>query len=171
LRLAKAGRLPTLGISASYDLRSDEVSLDSGDWEKTYNGYLVLSLPVFDGLKTKSQIAISRSGVRQADVALAAMREAVELEIRSAMLEVAASRERLASQDKNVEMAAEGLKIANDRYVQGVATNLEVMDAQLAFTQAKNYRLQALHDLGLTKARLERAMGVLLTNARTGARR
>jgi len=54
------------------------------------------------------------------------------------------------------------LKIANDRYVQGVATNLEVMDAQLALTQARNYRLQALHDLNLATANLKRAMGVLL---------
>lgn len=170
LRLAKAGRLPSLGISANYDLRSDDVSLESDKWEKTYNGYLVLSVPIFDGLKTKSQIAKSRSGMRQADISLAAMREAVELEIRSSMLEVEASRERLASQEKNVEMAQEGLKIANDRYVQGVATNLEVMDAQLALTQAKNYRLQALHDLSLAKAKMERAIGVLLTDAKTGAR-
>jgi len=129
-----------------------------------------LSLPVFDGLRTKSQIARSSSEAKQADISLAAMREAVELEIRSTVLEVEASWERLNSQEKNVEMAQEGLKIANDRYVQGVATNLEVMDARLALTRARNYRLQALHDLSLARARLKRAMGVLLADTKTGAR-
>jgi outer membrane protein len=162
LSLAKAGRFPTLAITTAYDMLGNDLSLDEDKWETTYNGYLVLSLPLFDGLKTKSQIARSKSEVRQAGIALADAEEGVKLGIRSSVLELDAAVERLRSQEKNVEMAEEGLKIANDRYVQGVATNLEVMDAQLALTQARNYRLQALYDINLATARLKRAMGVLL---------
>lgn len=162
LSLSKAGRLPTLAITTAYDMVGNDLSLDDDEWETSYNGYLVLSLPLFDGLRTKSQIARAKSEVRQAGIALAGAEEGVKLEARSAVLELDAAAERLRSQEKSVEMAEEGLKIANDRYVQGVATNLEVMDAQLALTQARNYRLQALHDTNLATARLKRAMGVLL---------
>ena len=162
LKAAKAGRLPAFALTASYDLLSNGLSLESDKWEKTYSGFLVMSLPIFDGLRTKSQISRSLSQVRQAELALADVADGIELQVRSFMLEREAASERLRSQEKTVEMAQEGLKIANDRYVQGVATNLEVMDAQLALTQARNYRLQALHDLNLATANLKRAMGVLL---------
>jgi outer membrane protein len=162
LRLSKAGRLPTLAITTAYDMTGNDLSLEEDKWETTYNGYLVLSLPLFDGLKTKSQIARSKSELRQAGIALATAEEGVDLEARSAVLALDAAVERLRSQEKNVEMAEEGLRIANDRYVQGVATNLEVMDAQLALTQARTNRLGALHDMNLATARLKRAMGTLL---------
>jgi outer membrane protein TolC len=161
LALAKAGRLPTLAVTADYDLVADKLKLENDAWEKTYNGYLVLSLPIFDGFKTKSQMARSRSEIKQAEIALAGARDGIELEVRSSLLSLEAAREALESQEKNVDLAGAGLEIANDRYVQGLATNLDVMDAQLALTRARNYRLQALHDLNLAAANLRRAMGVL----------
>jgi outer membrane protein len=67
-------------------------------------------------------------------------------------------------------MAEEGLKIANDRYLQGYATNLEVLDSQLALTTARKNKLQAVHDLNLAIARLKKAMGTLLGEFEAGAR-
>jgi len=171
LNVAKAGRLPTFSLSATYDLRSDALSVDSDDWDETYAGYLVMSLPIFDGLRTRSQIAASMSGIRQAEIAIADLRSAIELEVRTSLLDVDAAGQRLSSQEKSVEMAAEGLRIANERYLQGLATNLDVMDAQLVLTRARNHRLRALHDLGLARANLDRAAGVLVETRRAGEER
>ena len=162
LGLAKAGRLPTLAATANYAWGADKLKLEGDTWETTYNGYLVLSLPIFDGLKTKSQISRSRSEARQAEIELANLESGVELEVRSSVLNLAAAVAALKSQEQNVGVAEQGLKIANDRYLQGLATNLDVMDAQLALTRARNYRLQALHDLNLATAALKRATGSLL---------
>lgn len=166
LTVAKAGRLPSFALSATYDLMSNELSLSGDEWDKTYAGYLVMSVPIFDGLKTKSRIAGSRARIKQAGIAVAGLRDGIELELRSSILELGAAREQLKSQEKGVEMAAEGLRIANERYVQGLATNLEVMDAQLALTRARNYRLQALHDLNLASATFARATGTLVERYR-----
>lgn len=170
IRLAKAGRLPTLSLSANYDVRMDRLTLESDQVEKTYAGYLVLSLPLFDGLRTKSQISRSYSQRKQAEISMAGLEDAIELEVRSAALQIEAALETLKSQEKNVEMAEEGLDIANQRYVQGYATNLEVMDAQLALTRARNNRIQALHDLNLAIARAKKAMGIILGDYKAGAR-
>ena len=67
-------------------------------------------------------------------------------------------------------MAEEGLAIANERYLQGYATNLEVMDAQLALARARNNRIQALHELNLAVAKAKKAMGILLRDYTAGAR-
>jgi outer membrane protein TolC len=170
IRLAKAGRHPTLSLSANYDVRADELTFDSDKMEKSYAGYLVLSFPLFDGLRTRSQISQSYSQLRQTDIGMASLEDGIELEVRSAALVVDAALETLKSQEKNVEMAGEGLAIANERYLQGYATNLEVMDAQLALTRAGNNRIQALHDLNLAIAKAKKAMGILLTDYKAGAR-
>jgi outer membrane protein TolC len=157
-------------VSANYELRSDKLSFSGDEVEKTYAGYLVMSFPIFDGLRTKSQISQSYSQFRQAEIAEANLEDMIELEIRSALLEIDAARETLKSQEKNVEMAKEGLDIANQRYMQGYATNLEVMDAQLALNRTKTNRVQALHDLNLAIARMKKAMGILLGTSKSGAR-
>jgi outer membrane protein TolC len=170
IRLAKAGRLPSLAVSANYDLRSDELSLDTGEMEKTYAGYLVMSFPIFDGLRTKSQISQAYSQLKQAEISKANLEDLVELETRSALLDIESALETLRSQERNVEMAEEGLEIANDRYVQGYATNLEVMDAQLALNRARTNRIHALHDLNLAISRTKKAMGTLVGDFTSGAR-
>jgi outer membrane protein len=54
--------------------------------------------------------------------------------------------------------------------MQGYATNLEVMDAQLALSRARTNRVQALHDLNMAIARTKKAMGILINTSKSGAR-
>jgi outer membrane protein TolC len=65
----------------------------------------------------------------------------------------------LATADKTVEQAEEGLRIANVRFAAGVSTNLEVILAQAAQSQAAGNRIQALFNVNVARAQLERAAG------------
>ncbi len=169
--LAKSGRMPSFSLDLSYDVRTDEITFDSDKIEDTYAGYLTLSLPLFDGLRTKAQISKAMSELRRADIARRNLEDAIELEVRAAFLDIEAAEERLRSQEKNVEMAEEGLGIANERYLQGYATNLEVLDSQLALNTARQNRLHAVHDLNLAIAKMKKAMGTLLNDYPAGARK
>ena len=53
------------------------------------------------------------------------------------------------------------VEIAQEQYKQGMVTSLDVMSAELALTQAKTNHYQALHDLILAIAGLQRAIGVI----------
>jgi outer membrane protein TolC len=170
LGLAKSGRLPSLSLAVNYDILTDDITFDSDKTEDTYAGYLVMSLPIFDGLRTKARISKAMSELRRTDIARRNLEDAIELEVRAAFLEIEAADERLRSQEKNVEMAEEGLEIANERYLQGYATNLEVLDSQLALNTARQNRLQAVHDLNLAIAKMKKAMGILLEDYTAGAR-
>ncbi len=170
IKLAKSGRLPVLSLDFNYDFRMDNLTVDTDKMEDTYGGYLILSLPIFDGLRARSQVAEARSRRRQADIYRANLEDLIELEVRGVLLDVEAARETLKSQEKNVEMAQEGLNIANERYLQGHATNLEVLDAQLALNTAKRNRLEAVHDLNVAVAEAMRAMGILLRDFKAGDR-
>jgi len=170
IKLARSGWFPSLALDFNYDFRMDKITFDPDEVEDTYGGYLVLSLPLFDGFRTKSQVAEARSMRRQADIYKGNLEDLIELEVRGVLLDVEAARETLKSQEKNVGMAQEGLDIANERYLQGYATNLEVLDAQLALNTAKRNKLEAVHDLNVAVAHAMRAMGILLKDFKAGAR-
>jgi outer membrane protein len=160
--LARSGWRPTFSLTGSYNVRSNDLTLSTSDWQDSYAGYLVLSWPVFDGLRTRARTSQAWTGVRQAGIAMDDLKRAIELEVRSALLDVQAARETLASQEKNVDTAQRGLSIANERYATGLATNLEVIDARLAFITAQQNRINALFDFNVSTARLMKATGVLL---------
>ena len=56
-----------------------------------------------------------------------------------------------------MQQAEESLRIANLRYKNGMITNVELMDAELAFTQAQLNYFNALHDYVIAVAKLKKA--------------
>ncbi|MBQ3336341.1 MAG: TolC family protein, partial [Selenomonadaceae bacterium] len=59
-----------------------------------------------------------------------------------------------------VSKAEEEFAIAQIRYVEGVDTNLNVMDAQEKVVETRNNYYAALYNYNTSRAQLERAMGV-----------
>jgi outer membrane protein TolC len=60
---------------------------------------------------------------------------------------------------KAVVSAAEDLRMVNERYLEQVATNTEVLDAQTRYSQAQYDYYRALHTYNLAWATLERSLG------------
>jgi outer membrane protein TolC len=56
-------------------------------------------------------------------------------------------------------MAEQGYRIVTTRFLNSSATQLEVNDAQLALTQAKVNRVQALYDYLVAAADLDQLIG------------
>ena len=91
----------------------------------------------------------------------------IELEVRKAFSSFVEARELLESQAKVVEQGEEALRLATARSQAGSGTQLDVLSAQTALTEARTTQIEALHDYALSRARLERAIGVnLATQAR-----
>ena len=65
----------------------------------------------------------------------------------------------LESQKKVQEQAEEALRLATSRSRAGTGTQLDVLNAQTALTEARTTQVQALHDYEVARARLERAIG------------
>ena len=83
------------------------------------------------------------------------------------MLEVHSAYIALATAEKNVEVAAAAVKEAEDsyeiakvRYIEGVDTNLNVMDAQSKLAESRNNYYSALYSYNVGKAKLDQVIGV-----------
>ncbi len=83
----------------------------------------------------------------------------IRLEVKRARLDLGTARRRLETVRQAVASAEESLRTMADRYEEGVTTIAELLDAELAWHQARLRRVAALFDLHVSHARLRKAVG------------
>ncbi|MGH2402881.1 MAG: TolC family protein [bacterium] len=162
IEMARANGRPALILSGgpSYGNTTGGTGAAGGATVTTgWSVTLSATVPLFDGGVTAERIREAEVRVEQLRVVEAQLRQGIELEVRRALLNFASAAEELATADKIVEQAQEGLRIANVRFTAGVSTNLEVITAQASLSQAEGNRIQALFDVNVARALLERAAG------------
>lgn len=156
---AKAGYRPSIQLFAGYDAHSPSFSDDLG---RGVDGVVAggqLQWDLFDGMLTKGKVAEARAQLSKARLELEDTARRIELEVRTAYSTFIEAKEVLQSQEKVQEQAEEALRLANARASAGTGTQLDVLSAQTALTEARSTQAQALRDYAVAQARLERAIG------------
>ena len=131
------------------------------EWDPTWSATLALRAPIFDGLQAHGRVIQAKAAVRALEEKRKGLRRMVELELRAALSSVAMARQFLAAQSKNVELAAEALRLAQERFREGMSTQLEVQDSRLGLSQAETNLAQAQYELARAGLELEKATGKL----------
>ncbi len=157
LTIARANNKPSLFGSANYEYKRPFYSLD--EWETDWNFTFLLSVPIFDGFLTRSKVRQAGSDLKQLDIAETQVQDFIKLEISQAISDLTLAEENIISQKENVNQAKESVRIAEVQYQQGMITNLERMDTELALTIAQTNYLQALADYLVAEAKYEKAIG------------
>ena len=159
---AKAGYKPVLQGYAGYDIHNSSLS---SDLSVENHGWIVgaqAAWNIFDGLHTKGKVLEATAGFERAGVEVDDGLRRIELEVRTSYSNFIEAREVLESQKKVQEQAEEALRLASARYDAGSGTQLDVLSAQTALTQARTTQIQSLHDYAAARARLQRAVGMIL---------
>jgi outer membrane protein TolC len=162
---ARSGYKPTFEAYAGYEARS---SLFTPDLTSDLHGWIAgvqLNWDLFDGRRTEGRIKEARARKDQAEIQVEDTGRRIELEVRTAYSNFREADEVLKSQQKVLEQADEALRLASARAGAGTATQLDVLSAQTALTEARNTQIQALHDYAVARARLERAVGDNVPNS------
>jgi len=163
ISLAKAGNKPNLAFIYNYAYKSnadtlgDVFSQDEYKWIPSWNMTFALSLPLFDGFATKARVKQAKSAVQQIQIGKEQLINGITLDVRSSFMSFQEAKELLKVQEETVQQAQESLRIANLRYKNGMITSVELMDAELAFTQAQTNYSNALNDYVIAIAKLEKA--------------
>ena len=158
LAIAKAANKPSIFVACNYDYKKPKRMLETG-WGSDWNVTVGLSLPIFTGFSYFGKVRKAAAQLGQVKLGLEQLVDGIKLEVKQVILDLEQSKEILEAQKDNVKQAEEALNIAEERYRNGLITNLEYMDTQLALTKARVEYLQALADYLIAKAKLERAIG------------
>ncbi|NCO43276.1 MAG: TolC family protein [Armatimonadetes bacterium] len=155
LEIAQAGKKPTVAVTADYNRKVATAFGSDYDWNTT----LSVQLPILDGKLTRARTEEASATVAQLAGSREQLLQGIALQVKSAYLSADQSFRRIATATKTIEQAQEALRIARVRYENGMGTNIEVSDAELALTQAKTNEARALYDYYAALADLEHAVG------------
>jgi outer membrane protein len=156
---ARAGYRPTLDLVGGYGLYKNSASNSFSDSKDGWTVGLESNWAIFDGRATAGRVAQARSLYRQADLRLKEQTLAIEVEVRTALSSLQEAGELAEAAVKVVEQAEESLRLADARYGAGSATQLDVLQAQVALTQARDNQLQANYSYNVALANVRRAIG------------
>ena len=159
----RSGYLPTIVMfgSYSYSAIKNDFNFSTNDFYKSSQIGLSLSLNLFQGLQTYAKVEQAQLEQRKSEQEKASIERSLRTGTHSVRSNLQQARKRVEAQDKTVEMAERGYKIVTTRFLENAATQLEVNDAQLALTQAKVNRIQAIYDYLVASADLDQLMGRL----------
>lgn len=134
-------------------------SAQNGGWFGDKSFGIQIGFPLFDGFRARGAIDLASAQARLADLELAQTRESVASEGAAARAELDRARAAFAARGQNAGEALEAFRLAQLRQSRGLATQLEVADAQLALTIARTNEARAIYDLYLAAAAYARAIG------------
>lgn len=114
---------------------------------------------VFSGLRRKHELDEAKANLMELEDQLMDIERLVELDVTQAHIQIQDAMASVKSERGNVELAREGLRLAELRFKEGVGTQSETLDAELAVTSAETNLAQAIRNYAVANAALERATG------------
>jgi len=161
LEAIAATRRPTVSFLSGYDVASPNPRIfpRQDKWQPSFDISVNASWQFWDSGRAKADRAealFNQTAIveRQREV-----ETQIRADVRKALVDAASSRAALAPARLAVAAAAETRRVVNDRFEAGVATTLDVLDAQLAVMQAELDQARVLADIRLAEARLARVVG------------
>lgn len=165
VKVAISGYKPEVSLFGNYGIRD---SLFGSQIDDTIHGWSAgarATWPLFDGLLTAGKVTQARAQHEETKLDFDDTRRRVELEVRQAYSDYLQALELLEAQKKTVEQGEESLRLAEARFRAGTGTQLDVLSAQTALTEARSNEIQALHDYNVALATLERVTGTTVKTA------
>ena len=161
VRAARADRWPSLSVGAtlSHQAFPQRITPFDAQFRRNWSADLRLSVPLFLGFRTVGAEERARASLERARAERDQVQELAALEVERARAEVHRAEALLAAQQVTVRQASRAYHLANVRYANGMATQLEVSDARLLAQQAEVNEAQAVRDYLVGLADLERALG------------
>ena len=156
-----AQRKPAVAVASGIDYAKPNPRIfpRQDKWQDSWDLSLNLSWQFWDSgraaaERTEAQFQALSIRERKAEV-----ETQVRADVQKQVVELASSRAALAPARLAVTAAQETSRVLNDRFDAGVATTLDVLDAQVAELQAELDRARVLADIKLNEARLARVLG------------
>jgi outer membrane protein TolC len=146
--------------SLQYQAQSDRERFPgSKDFLRSSYSAISISVPLFDSWRTVAQVKQAKIDLAQSKLSQKELEDNIRLDVEQCWWNYRQARESLASQGQAVEMARRGMDIARVRYENGVGTQLEMFDAEVALTAAETIKIQAFYNLVTGYASLKKALG------------
>ena len=158
---AAAGRLPSVAVAGGYDYArpNPRIFPRVDEWWPSWDLGVSVNWSVWDGGRVKAQVAEAVANRRASEERLLEFDTTLAADVRQRRLDLESALAAIPAAEDGVRSATEARRVVGERFTAGVATNTELLDAQLALLQAELDRTRAIASARLASARLDRALG------------
>jgi outer membrane protein TolC len=162
LKAAEASRAAIVGSNLpSVQLSADVggIGLTAAEAKTTFTVAGTVSVPIFNGNKTHGRLLQADAELRLRHDELEDLKGSIYYEVRAAFLDLEATAEQLRVATTGRDLASQQLTQTRDRFAAGVASNVEVIQAQEAVALASEQFIAAQYGYNLAKGALVRGIG------------
>jgi outer membrane protein len=160
IKITKLTDRPSVSAGANTGIKNGYVPYVN-DLRFNYAAGVALRVPIYSGGKTKKQIKLSETIVKQNELAAETLASNYQKDIQQALTDIRSNLERIENTKGQFEQALAAEQIAGSRFKNGVGTNLEITNAGTNVQRAALTRLQYEYQLCLAKLELARLTGVI----------
>jgi len=156
--LARTGNKPTVALNANYELRNGfmpNMNRIRGNWTAA----LAVTYPVFNGFRESAQVAEGESTLRTIDLRRKDLERSVDLEIETNLADIRTIERKMEIETLKIRQAEDALRIAEERYQNGLLSATDFIESQNALETARLNRLQLIYSHILGVQGLKRAVG------------
>ena len=156
--LAKAGYLPNVALSYNYSLQGgSDIFLKNASNTVTLG--VSLSGVAFDGFATPARVKSASENLELTRINEVNIKNQIRLETEQALQSLEESLETIRANQANIDLAQESLKMTQARFAAGMATTMDITDAQLVLDQASNGYYQGVSSYLTALAKLDLVAG------------
>lgn len=124
-----------------------------------------VNVPIWNGGRTRADIELASAAVAQRRAEYQDQQQVVELDVRNALIDLEVSSEQVRVAESNRKLAIDTLKQSQDRYTEGVATSVEVVQSTETLASAESDYVNSLYSYNVARLSLSRATGTLENEA------
>jgi len=161
LKSAKASTLPSLNASVYYMQTGQGNALNSLEWFPYSVAGLQLSVPLFGSGERSSKIQKAKISLQKSQNNKEMITESLKMQEKQLRFNLISSAEQYKSQKENVDIAGRVLKSVQDKYNQGMASSLELTQANDNYLSAQSGYLNAILNLMNNKTAFDKLVNNL----------
>lgn len=157
----RAARLPQLVLSAGYDYANPNRRIlpPEARWKDAWDVSLAVTWSVFDGGRASSAVARAEARAEAAERQLEDLDGRIRQQVTERRLGLTTAQAAVRVAESGLAAARENRRVAAERYRAGVVPSSELLDAEVALLRAGLDEAEALAQVRLAMAALDRAVG------------
>ena len=159
--VARSSARPQAGLQAGYDYANPNQRILplTGDWKDSWSVGVNLSWKVLDGGKSNASAAQAQAQADALRAQLTDLESRIRLDVTTRQLELHTAIAGKAVAQRGIEAARDAVRVARDRYKEGVLTSSELLDSETRLLRAELDATQNDAQIQVARANLTRAVG------------
>lgn len=165
MRIAKAGRMPTIGLNAGLNTNTTTMSQNAWGTQLKNNlnvgGGLNISVPLFDQRQTRTAVNKARIARQQAELALEEKKTTLHSQIESYWIQAMNNQAMYRSATESVRAGQESYELLSEQFSSGLINVIELMNGRNTLLRAQQQQLQGKYLTLLGRDMLRYYQGVI----------